>query len=427
MSTSSPMSAFWSYLTGRPDYKRLIEKTKAHRLYIDYHSSGIDWREEQEPKKLGGSFSKAKEVWWLGEKCFAKYAFHDTCKVQEFIKMIDQELDLFQTLPSHPCLVFPYRISITPTMKIVQVMPFMEGGSLADKVKNPAYLASLTPKAVLQMLWRIASGISYLHECGAMYRDAKLENVLLDESGLAYVCDFNTAKILETTTVGAAAQPLRFQPLLTTDTVVGTIGYISQEVFPQSRKLINRLDSDNPKEGYTMMIDTFSFGKVMLHVSHCEVPKDNNHFCGESCTLPGCCKTFTPFLVEALDGNPMKRPEMNKIAIKLLDAYQNIPEGACINEACNGGCVFSRTGSSSSSTPSVSFDAPTPSSDVLSPEAPTPPLDVLSPEAPTPPLGVPSYGTPVASLIVPRSLSSSDLEDPLPSSSSSSTSSSPWE
>eukprot|EP01113_Clastostelium_recurvatum_P035288 TRINITY_DN4900_c0_g1_i2.p1 TRINITY_DN4900_c0_g1~~TRINITY_DN4900_c0_g1_i2.p1 ORF type:complete len:428 (-),score=59.32 TRINITY_DN4900_c0_g1_i2:173-1456(-) len=427
MSTSSPMSAFWSYLTGRPDYKRLIEKTKAHRLYIDYHSSGIDWREEQEPEDMG-SFWEWKEVWWLGEKYFARYAFNDSFGTElDFIQKIDRELDLFQTLPSHPCLVFPYRISITPTMKIVQVMPFMEGGSLADKVKNPAYLASLTPKAVLQMLWRIASGISYLHQYGAIYRNCTLENVLFDKRGLACVCDFNTAKILETTTVGAAAQPLRLQPLPTTDTMVETNGFFVPEALPENRKIMGRMGANIPQEGYTVMFDTYYFGRLMLHVSHSEEFYDEDDLCGESCTLPGCCKTFTPFLVEALDGNPMKRPEMNKIAIKLLDAYQNIPEGACINEACNGGCVFSRTGSSSSSTPSVSFDAPTPSSDVLSPEAPTPPLDVLSPEAPTPPLGVPSYGTPVASLIVPRSLSSSDLEDPLPSSSSSSTSSSPWE
>jgi serine/threonine protein kinase len=71
------------------------------------------------------------------------------------------------------------------------VTPFMEGGSLADKLDRDGPLAVAT---VLRICSNLSDGLEALWSAGMVHRDIKPANVLLDRKGVAYITDFGLAK-----------------------------------------------------------------------------------------------------------------------------------------------------------------------------------------------------------------------------------------
>ena len=69
-------------------------------------------------------------------------------------------------------------------------MAFIEGNSLADRVKN----GPLPPKEAAEITMKLAEAIAYAHENGVIHRDLKPANVLLDRHGEPKVTDFGLAK-----------------------------------------------------------------------------------------------------------------------------------------------------------------------------------------------------------------------------------------
>jgi hypothetical protein len=72
-------------------------------------------------------------------------------------------------------------------------MGYIEGGSLADKIKD----GPLPPKVAAEYVKKIAEAISFAHENGVIHRDLKPANVLLDRNGEPKVTDFGLAKKVE--------------------------------------------------------------------------------------------------------------------------------------------------------------------------------------------------------------------------------------
>ena len=52
----------------------------------------------------------------------------------------------------------------------------------------------LTETEVRQIFGKILSGMSYLHEHKIIYRDIKLENILIDANGEVKISDFGLSK-----------------------------------------------------------------------------------------------------------------------------------------------------------------------------------------------------------------------------------------
>jgi serine/threonine protein kinase len=71
------------------------------------------------------------------------------------------------------------------------ITPFMEGGSLADKLDRDGALGVAT---VLRICANLADGLESLWGAGVVHRDVKPANVLLDRRGVAYITDFGLAK-----------------------------------------------------------------------------------------------------------------------------------------------------------------------------------------------------------------------------------------
>jgi hypothetical protein len=87
---------------------------------------------------------------------------------------------------SHPSIIRVLDVSDRPEGPYF-VMPFMAGGSLAQKIKPGEPLAADLLPAVAR---QVADALHYAHTQGIIHRDLKPSNILLDAEGRAYLSDF---------------------------------------------------------------------------------------------------------------------------------------------------------------------------------------------------------------------------------------------
>jgi eukaryotic-like serine/threonine-protein kinase len=91
-------------------------------------------------------------------------------------------------------LVHPY---ICPVLDFGQagetvyiVMPYLTGGSLADRVQRER---SVAPAPCAAASAQVAVALDHAHHRGVVHRDVKPDNILFDEDGNAYITDFGIA------------------------------------------------------------------------------------------------------------------------------------------------------------------------------------------------------------------------------------------
>ena len=94
------------------------------------------------------------------------------------------------------------------------VMPYIQGGSLADRIKRGA----MPPEEADRVVRQVASALDYAHSQGVIHRDVKPDNILYMTAGNVMLADFGIVKM-----IGAAGD------LTTTGGLVGTPAYIAPE------------------------------------------------------------------------------------------------------------------------------------------------------------------------------------------------------
>jgi serine/threonine protein kinase len=70
------------------------------------------------------------------------------------------------------------------------VMPYLGGGSLADRVQRERTVA---PAPAAAAAAQVAAGLDHAHQRGVVHRDVKPDNILFDEDGNALITDFGIA------------------------------------------------------------------------------------------------------------------------------------------------------------------------------------------------------------------------------------------
>jgi serine/threonine protein kinase/DNA-binding LacI/PurR family transcriptional regulator len=124
-------------------------------------------------------------------------------------------------------------------------MRLLRGGSLETLLqKGPMPL-----DRAVALFTQLASGLAFAHSQGIIHRDLKPTNVLLDDTGNAYLSDFGLAKIIELSL-----------ELTLSGNIVGTPAYMSPEQFQA-----NRLDKRS---------DIYSLGVMLFEMVTGRLPFD---------------------------------------------------------------------------------------------------------------------------------------------------------
>ncbi len=138
-------------------------------------------------------------------KVLPRALLHD----RSFYERFTREVDLVAHL-EHPHIVPIHdygEVDGTPYI----AMRYLSGGSMAQWIRRGLPPLDKLVKPVEQ----IAAALDYAHQEGVIHRDLKPGNILLDESGNAYLSDFGIARVLGSTLTGSA--------------IIGTPAYMSPE------------------------------------------------------------------------------------------------------------------------------------------------------------------------------------------------------
>ncbi|MGD8281815.1 MAG: protein kinase [Gemmatimonadota bacterium] len=219
----------------------LVERIKAGRLdFVDAtpasdersHGAGDTVRDEAAPPDLGPGLVVSRLI-GRGATGAVYLARQPALKRLVAVKVLDAELANHPTARarfereaqsaariSHPNVAPVYSVGATAAGRPYLVMPYVKGGTLADRMKA---LGPLPPDDVRAILSDAASALAAAHAVGVVHRDVRPANFLYSErDGRIYLADFGIAGVLESGT----AEILK---LTLTGELLGNIEYISPE------------------------------------------------------------------------------------------------------------------------------------------------------------------------------------------------------
>ncbi|KNC82134.1 AGC protein kinase [Sphaeroforma arctica JP610] len=155
---------------------------------------------------------------------------------QDEVESIRTEKEIFQVANQerHPFLVNLYSCFQTPT-HLCFVMEYACGGDLMKHIHNEVFGSARGRFYACEILL----GLEYLHTNGIVYRDLKLDNLLLDREGHIKIADFGLCK------TGMFHNQ-------TTQTFCGTPEFIAPEILKEA--------------SYTRAVDWWAFGILIFEM-----------------------------------------------------------------------------------------------------------------------------------------------------------------
>ncbi len=129
----------------------------------------------------------------IGREVAVKVIRRELANERRFIQLFQAEAQMVARL-QHPRIV-PLHDFWRETDSAYLVMPWLEGGSLAKRLRN----GPLQLDETVRVVRHVAAGLDFAHSRGVIHRDVKPSNVLFDGDNNAYISDFGIA-FIETTT-----------------------------------------------------------------------------------------------------------------------------------------------------------------------------------------------------------------------------------
>ena len=149
------------------------------------------------------------------------------------IRSIKNEVKIF-SFCLHPNIVRMYE-SFESSEYIYIVMEYMKGGDLYQYIKNNKSINENTASNIIQ---QITKAIDYMHQCGIIHRDLKLENILLKDSSeipiTVKITDFGLSALISLSQESKEVQ--------------GTLQYIAPEILEN--------------KSYDSAVDVWSLGVI---------------------------------------------------------------------------------------------------------------------------------------------------------------------
>lgn len=140
---------------------------------------------------------------------------------------------------SSPHVVAVHDLKTLPDGRLLLVMEYVEGATLADRIKGAP--APLPEADVVPWMQQVAEGMIAASECQIVHRDLKPSNILIDTRNRARVADFGLGR--SATDGGLLTQ---------SDAVLGTPYYMAPEQAEDPQNVDNRAD-------------IYSFGATFYH------------------------------------------------------------------------------------------------------------------------------------------------------------------
>lgn len=151
---------------------------------------------------------------------------------------------------AHPN-VLALHCSFVHERQLWMVMPYVAGGSVLNIMKY-AYPEGLEEPVIATILKEVLKAMEYMHKQGAIHRDVKAGNILIDSTGQVLLADFGVAATME------RGGSWGNQPMAR-NTFVGTPCWMAPEVMEQT-------------QGYNSLADIWSFGITILELAHGHAP-----------------------------------------------------------------------------------------------------------------------------------------------------------
>ena len=192
---------------------------------------------------------------------------------------------------------------------VYTVMPYLEGGSLADKVQKHG---SVDPLLVAAAAAQVACGLDYAHRRGIVHRDVKPGNVLFDEDGNAIITDFGIATARFHGRLTASGRAMGTPHYMSPEQAMGKLIDGRSDVYAMGIMLYESLAGFPPFDG----ADSFSVGYKQVHEKPVALDQVNKH-------TPAA---LSAIVMRCLEKNPAERyPRAYDLADALIAFLASAP------------------------------------------------------------------------------------------------------
>ncbi len=138
------------------------------------------------------------------------------------------------------------------------VMPYLGGGSLADRVQRERTVAAAPAAAAAA---QVAAVLDHAHHRGVVHRDVKPDNILFDEDGNALITDFGIATARSNGRLTASGRAMGTPHYMSPEQAMGKLVDGRSDIYALGVVLYEALVGFPPFDG----ADAFSVGYKHVH------------------------------------------------------------------------------------------------------------------------------------------------------------------